>query len=190
MKRKTKIRRTIRKRMAGLREPNGRLSRRKVEVEQRERESERDAMKTAVEARMRVFGISEADARRQEGGTVIGRMYQDKAISIDQMRAAERYREVRNAYHRAIGAPPDTGRQPGGEGGGDYAAFCTGARRDWSALMAALQGLCQDMRSPNPIAALDNFVVKDAHVHTLVGDLRLALNCLHRHFSTGQRIAA
>lgn len=190
MKRKAKLRRAVRKRMAGLREPNGRLSRRKAEVERRTAETEREAMATAVEARMRVFGISEADARRQEGGTVIGRMYQAGKLTIDQMRAAERYGEVRNAYHRAIGAPSDTGKQEGGAGGSDYAAFCAGARRDWSAMMAALQAICQELRSPAPLSALDQFVVKDMHVSHMVGDLRVALNGLHRHFAMGRKVAA
>lgn len=191
MKRKAKLRRTIRKRMAGLREPSGRLSRRKAEVERRTQETEREAMATAVEARMRVFGLSEADARRQEGGTVIGRMYQAGKLTIDQLRAAERYREVRNAYHRAIGAPSDTGGRPdASEHGGEYEQFCAKARSDWSSMMAALQVACQEVRSPAPISALDQFVVRDLHVIHLVGDLRVALNCLHRHFALGRRIAA
>lgn len=188
MKRKTKIRRTIRKRMAGLREPNGRLSRRKAGVAERERESERDVMRTAIEARMRVFGLSEEDAKRQEGGTVIGRMYQAKAISIDQMRAAERYREVRNAYSCAMDAKPDTGRAPrDGFGEAGYEGFCIAAKAAHKDMMNALQALCQEHRSPAPISALDQFIVRDLHVGHMVGDLRLALNCLHRHFAHGER---
>lgn len=132
---------------------------------------------------MRVFGLTEADARRQEGGTVIGRMLQRGDITIDQHRAGERYSEVCNANSRALGASPATGHPPPeGNGDGDYAEFCANARRAHDSMMAALQALCQEQRSQNPIAALDIFIVRDIHHGMMVGDLRLALNCLHRHF--------
>jgi hypothetical protein len=186
----TKRTKHMRKRAIGLREPNGRLSRRAKAVSERRANAERDVMRPAVEARMRVFGISEADARRQEGGTVLGRMYQAKAITLDQCRAGERYAEVRNAYHRAIGAQPDGGHPPAeGNGDGDYATFCANARKTHEAMMSALQSLCQEQRSPAPISALDVFIVRDIHHSLMVGDLRLALNCLHRHFGGDKPVA-
>lgn len=177
-----------RKRAAGLREPNGRLSRRAEATSERRANTERDVMRPAIEARMRVFGISEADARRQEGGTVIGRMLQRGDITTDQHRAAERYAEVCNANSRALGATPVTGHPPReGNGEGDYAEFCANSRRAYETMMAVIQVACHEQRSQNIIAAMDIFIIRDIHGGHMVGDLRLGLNCLHRHFGGERR---
>lgn len=179
----------VRIRMKGNREPNGRLSRRNEDRQARQNEGERSIMQTAIEARVRLFGLSEAAARLPESATTIGRMHLRKQISQDQLYAAHWYIEKRNAYHRAVGAVPDTGRMAGPEGnqvGSDYEAFCKATRELWHEITEAISELMQEQRSPNPAAALDIFLVKDVHVQELVGDLRMALNCIHRKFMSGE----
>jgi len=171
--------------MLGIREPNGRLSRRVVYAREREDMNEREARSVAIAARMRVFGLTEAQAKAQEGGTVIGRMRHSRELTADQVEAAFSYLEARNAYHRAIGAVSDTGRAPLPEtkGEGTYEEFCEGAIKRWNAITEALSCVMVELRSPSPVSALDNFVVRDVYVAHLVGDLRVALNALDRHFT-------
>ncbi len=152
-----------------------------------------DVMRTGINARVRLFGLTEAQAKTQEGGTVIGRLLIGKEISLDQARAAERYTEVRNAYQRAIGATPETGTPPPPPmfetGGGTFEDFCESAKAAQRALQNCLQSLAVEARSYNPITALDVFVIKDEFAAHLLGDLRIALNALHRHFTQERRRA-
>lgn len=170
----------------GAREPNGRLSRRVVHAKEREEMTQREAQSVAIAARMRVFGLTEAQARGQDGGTVIGRMHHAKELTSDQVEAGFVYLEARNAYHRAIGVASDTGVAPLPEakGSGTYEEFCEAAIKRWTAVTDVLTCVMVEVRSPAPAAALDNFVVRDMYVEHLVGDLRIALNALHRHFTS------
>lgn len=184
-----KAKRGGRPRIAGApRERSGRVDR-KWATDRKEE----DVMNTAVSARVRLFRLTEAEAKTQEGGTVIGRMLIGKEISIDQARAAERYAEVRNAFQRAIGAVPDAGRPPPPPmfetGAGDFESFCNRAKESHAAMQSCLRTLMTELRSPNPVSALDVFVTKDVHVPHLTGDLRIALNALHRHFTMERRHA-
>lgn len=147
-------------------------------------------MTTAIEARMRLFGLSEVEARLPEASTVIGRMRLCDDLSFDQYFAALRYIEARNAYHRAIGTVPDTGREPAPltPGAATHEDFCRVAGRRWNAVRAAIRQVCQDQRSPGPASALDHFLIRDCHVPELVGDLRIALNALHRHFGAASAL--
>jgi hypothetical protein len=56
-------------------------------------------------------------------------------------------------------------------------------------MQEALRTLMAETRSPAPVSALDVFITKDAYAPHLVGDLRLALNALHRHFTTQRKRA-
>jgi hypothetical protein len=191
---KVRARKGGRPRKVGVdREPSGRIA--------KGSESEK-VMKTAVDARMRLFGITYEAARSQEGGTTVGRMYLAKEITIDQYRAAERYTEVKNAFQRAIGAVPDAGVPPPPpefeRGVGDFESFCKQAKLIWSGderagivgVVGVLRNVMVENRSPNALSAIDVFITKDAYVPSLVGDLRLALNALHRHFTMERRRAA
>lgn len=174
------------------RDPCGRISK---------KGASNSAMDTAVKARMRLFGITYEEGKSQEGGTTVGRMLIAKEITIDQYRAAERYAEVKNAFQRAIGAVPDAGVPPPPpefeRGVSDFESFCKQARLTWSGdertgavgVVGVLRNVMVEHRSPNAVAALDVFITKDAYEPTLVGDLRLALNALHRHFTTERKRA-
>jgi hypothetical protein len=185
-------------RLPGTREPNGRLSRRKVHQEARDAETsakeKAENMETGVAARMRLFGLSEAKASQQEAGSVVGRMLIGKQLNQDQYDASRTYLEARNAYHRSQSVKPDTGVPPAPPawetGRGDFEGFCEGAKARWHGIKQAVQQACLETRSQGPAVALDTIVVHDQHVPHLVGDLRIALNALHRINGVGERSGA
>jgi len=190
--------RTRRKMLAGHREPNGRLSRRVVYVNARDVMNAKEAQSVVVAARMRHYGISEDAAAKNvagspNAGTVHGRMALDgeKAGGISQAQwdAAEWFIGKRGAYLRAIESPnQETGRT---EGGGEFdpdrhAEFCRMARESWSAVCDCIQTASTENRAPL-MSALDVFLVRGHHLQHMVGDLRIALNAVHRRFLAGQR---
>lgn len=138
--------------------------------------------------RMRLFGLSEKDARDQKASTFVGRLQLTKAMSQVQYDAAQTWLEVREHYQRAIKSP-DALRSSGG--GGDagespsYASWCQQAIKRYDAAQKAIMSeqLLFANRGRNLIAALDYIVARnEIHWH-LVGDCRLALNALAHHFS-------
>ena len=144
----------------------------------------------AILLRMKMFGLSEKDARDQKAATFIGRMnLTDKKalISIAQYDAAIAYLQLGDRYMRAISAP-DASKQSGGATAGmssdDHAAWCQNAKAKYDAAQAAVmleQGLHEN-RGANMFAALDYIVVRDEQHWHMVGDCRLALNALAHHF--------
>lgn len=189
MKRKAR-----RKMLAGHREPNGRLSRRVVYAREREDMNERDAQSVVIAARMRHTGLPEAavslnHAGRPNAGTVHGIMCLRGDLTREQFDAAEWFIGKRAAYLRAIESPnQETGRT---EGGGEFdpdrhAEFCRMARESWSAVCDCIQTASTENRAPL-MSALDVFLVRGHHLQHMVGDLRIALNAVHRRFLAGQR---
>lgn len=144
----------------------------------------------AILLRMKMFGLSEKDARDQKAATFIGRLnLTDKKalISNAQYDAAVAFLDVYDKYKRAIGAP-DALKQSGGIGGGEsteeYARWCHVARAKYDAAIEAVraeQGLHEN-RGANLYAALDYLVCRDEQHWHMVGDCRLALNALAHHF--------
>ena len=178
-KRSAKRARVIRKggrprRLDVEREPNGRASRAMISAR---------AYRQTIESRAMRHGLTYDQARDDRAGTVVGRLAIQELISKDQFRAAQNYLEVRDAYQRAIGAPQDH-RQPPPEqeGSGDYEDFCERAKAIHGRMLDALTDMCIELRTPAPMSALDVMVVRDVDMPEMVGDLRLALNCLARHF--------
>jgi hypothetical protein len=174
-------------RKPGPRTPSNQLSRSKAAREWITTHDQKAAMETVVSTRQRLFGLSEADAKEGYAGSVVGRLVLNKVIRRDQYDAAKRYLEVRNAYHRAIGAPPDFTQPRDALPASDdpekaWKAFCGHARRAHEAMMRVLRDLIASERSPAPMSALDTILVKDCHEPSLIGPLRSALNALGRHF--------
>lgn len=180
--------------MLGIREPNGRLSRRVVYAREREDMNERDAQSVVIAARMRHTGLPEAavslnHAGRPNAGTVHGIMCLRGDLTREQFDAAEWFIGKRAAYLRAIESPnQETGRT---EGGGEFdpdkhAAFCKRAIEDWTAICDCVQTASTEHRSPI-MSALDVLLVRGIHVEHLVGDARLGLNAVHRRFLAGRR---
>ena len=175
------------KRKPGQRTPSNQLSRSKASREWITNQEQRAAMSTVIEARQRLFGLSEKDAKEGTAGSVVGRLVHARVLRRDQYDAAKRYLEVRNSYQRAIGAPPDfTEPRDALPSSIDpekaWRSFCGHARRAHDAMMGVLRDLMASERSPAPLSALDVIVVRDIHEANLIGPLRLALNALGRHF--------
>ena len=144
----------------------------------------------AILTRMRIFGLSEQDARDQKAATFVGRMnLMDKKalISDAQYDAAIAYLDLRDKYLRAIGAP-DASKQSGGATAGmstdQHSSWCATQKAKFDGAVEAVrfeQGLHEN-RGANMYAALDYIVVRDEQHWHLVGDCRLALNALAHHF--------
>jgi hypothetical protein len=150
----------------------------------------------AILLRMKMFGLSEKDARDQKAGTFIGRLnLTDKKalISNAQYDAAVAYLDAYGKYKRAIGAP-DALKQSGGVGGGentdDYARWCKKAIEDYlgpkrdgnGGVMGAVRAEQEIHTGANLYAALDYLVCRDEQHWHMVGDCRIALNALAHHF--------
>lgn len=179
------------------REPNGRPSRRKVHVQEREDMTQREAQSVAIAARMRHTGLGEAvvsinHAGRPNAGTMHGIMCLRGELSREQWDAAEWWIGKRAAWLRAI----DTPRQGTGDTGAGgitdddrHAEWCAIAAATWAAVTACVQAASTDTRQPLA-AALDVILARQHYLHHMVGDLRLALNAIARQFLSGQRKAA
>jgi hypothetical protein len=188
------------KRKAGHREPNGRLSRRILHTKEREEMSMREAQSVAIAARMRHTGLPEAVvslnvAGRPNAGSVHGVMClrgeKNGGISREQWDAAEWWIGKRASWLRAIDAPnQETGASPAGEFDPDrHAQFCKHAIEQWAAITDCIQTASTEARAPLA-AALDVFLVRGHHLNHMAGDLRLALNAIQRRFLAQQRRAA
>lgn len=144
----------------------------------------------AILLRMKMFGLSEKDARNQKAATFLGRMnLMDKKalISDAQYDAAIAYLELRDKYMRAISAP-DASKQSGGATAGmssdDHANWCQTQKARYDAAIEAVrfEQSLHENRGANMYAALDYIVVRDEQHWHMVGDVRLALNALAHHF--------
>lgn len=147
---------------------------------------------------MRIFGLSEEDARDQKAATVIGRLYLTgelgkRPYSDHMWDAAQRLMELREAYKRAIKAP-DALRNTVGAGGNApetdaYASWCRNAIRQYEDATKAVsaENALFPNRGKNFHAALDYLVFRDEFHQHLVGDCRLALNALHHHLTGGRK---
>lgn len=138
--------------------------------------------------RMRMFGLSEKDARDQKAATFIGRMnLTDKKtlISDAQYDAAIEFLAVYDRYKRALAAP-DALKQSGGVAGGgsseEYERWCDNAKAKYVAAMNAVTAEQGVHRGANLYAALDYIVCRDEQHWHMVGDARIALNALVHHF--------
>lgn len=144
-------------------------------------------METVVQTRQRLFGLSEKDAKEGYAGSVVGRLVLNKVIRRDQYDAAKRYLEVRNAYQRSIGAPPDFTQPRDFLPASDdpekaWKSFCGHARRAHGAMMDVIREVMISERSPDAAAALDVILVKDHHDSRLLGPFRTITNALGKHF--------
>jgi len=142
--------------------------------------------------RMRLFGLSEVDARDQKASTFIGRLQLTKAISQAQYDAAQEYLSAYEAFQRAVKSPDALRSSNGGGDQGEsptYASWCRGAiARKEAADKAIMDEQCiLANRGRNLFAAIDYLVCRNEEHHHLVGDCRLALNALVHHFGGSKR---
>lgn len=179
------------KRAAGKREPNGRLSR--DESERKEREIAAidaeawEAMHVAIQARVRVYGVPLDRAKGQNAGSFVGRLKDERHLSDAQFDAAQTYMSERLSYLRAISAPPemdavDLNRVKGRASGLNIERDQRAVAR-YEATLKAIQAAQNVLGNTATLfAALDLCVVRDMQMYRLLGDLRLALNALAKHY--------
>lgn len=146
----------------------------------------------AIALRMRVFGLTEKEARDQKAATYVGRLClagmrkSTDGISEAQYDAAVAYLEARQNFKRAVKSPDALATGNGGASGVEgpgYEEWCQRAVRKWEAIQASIQteqGFHEN-RGANMWAALDYLVLRDQQHPHMIGDLRLALNAVGHH---------
>jgi hypothetical protein len=151
-----------------------------------------------IALRMRVFGLTEIDARDQKAATYVGRLClagqknNTDGITVAQYEAAMAWREAYENFQRAVKSP-DALRS--GVGGGDqgesedYARRCKAAIARWKGIEDAVrhEQCLHENRGANMWAALDYLVGRDQQLPHMIGDLRLALNAIGHHMGMIQR---
>lgn len=145
-----------------------------------------------IAVRMRMYGLTEPQARDQKASTFVGRLclmgVKTGGISEGQYEAAMEYKRQRDAYHRAIAAPDSLANAShGGLGEGtaeEHARWCRAVTAKFQASTKAIQTeqSVLDNRGRNLFAALDYLIIRDQQFSHMIGDLRVALNALVRHY--------
>ena len=180
-----------RKRKPGPREPNGKPSRRKGDVAAQRKAAwdatQMEAMATALEARQRLFGLDQANARSQHAGSFIGRLYIGREISAGQYEALCAWEKLAREHAIVCGAPKgDTADDPSrvsGRSNGDSTSYEARVMEKYRSAHRAIQERQNELRGVGALfAALNECVERDREFHHLVGSLREASNALARHF--------
>lgn len=157
-----------------------------------------DAHIEPIQTRMRLFGLTEGDARDQKASTYLGRLYLTgelgKRPGSDQAwEAAQELLRMRDAYKRALKAPDALKNSTGA--GGDiieteaYAHWCQGAIERYENVIKAVtaENSLHQHRGSNLHAALDIIVFRDRQMAHMIGDVRIALNAVHHHLTGGSK---
>lgn len=167
--------------------------------------ADKDPAKTAREARQRIFGISEDDARREEMGSALGRLKfagREHGISQEQYEVGRAWESLFRQYVRIReGLAPDAPSpaammldiaphrdlaHPDAEPGGPTPVYETQEDRDarivgrWLESYLALARLQTDFGRPSPYEALFAACARDIMPTgaLALGNLRIALNTL------------
>lgn len=146
----------------------------------------------AIALRMRVFGLSEKEARDQKAATYVGRLClaglrkSTDGISQAQYDAAQAYLEARQNFQKAVKSPNALATGNGGASGAEgpgYEQWCQRAVVKFEAIKLAIQteqGFHEN-RGANMWAAVNYLLERDEQMPHLIGDLRLALNAVGHH---------
>jgi hypothetical protein len=156
-----------------------------------DRETESQAMQTATEARQRVFGVSEKDARLPSIGSALGRLQMagnEHGLSSEQRSVAEQWGETHIRYCRVMGFSSPNPKSPAmimvargvdnAPSPDDEEVFKI--RRRWSDAYSALARHQLEYGKPSPYEILRAVVIED-YMPTSgqeLGNLRIALNIL------------
>lgn len=177
-----------------VREPNGRESRRadyqKALRDKQREETEEQAMETAIAARLRA-GIPKELAKAV--GTIEGCLFANGTLNRDQYDAAVYYNMVRVKYLSAIDDPhsPRDPRKPSqGSDEDAFERFCAGAIQKWEAMRSEIMETQRQLgNTANLFGALDS--LERGHLSEFqLGDLRYALNSVHRYRVSEKKTAA
>lgn len=183
-----------RKRRLVKREPNGRPS--------RTERKEKDVRDVAKDARIR-HGVKPAHALGQNAATIVGRLFDEGKITLDQLRAAELMRSIYTIYQRAIDVPPGPkavaiGQPSRGEPSGMTLEQVERAKARWEFVRDLLIG--EDIRARGTAAVYaatyaiviahgDHPDERQAALDHLVPDLRLGLDAIARAYGWLERAA-
>lgn len=162
-------------------------------------QEQRDTIQPGIEARQRVYGLDTEKAASPAAGTFLGRLYLNKEISRTQYEAGILWADHTEAYQRAIAAP----KQPGAvdlnatKGSSNYENVAA-TRRAVARMTDAREAIQNEQYSlANQgsrfalLFVLWTAIERDEERYDIVPDLRVALNCLARHFGLmGERKAA
>ncbi|MTH95533.1 hypothetical protein [Roseibium sp. RKSG952] len=163
-----------RKRKSGKREANGRL------VRKSRGETEMQIMETALAVRLRA-GIPRKLARSV--GSIEGLLFAQEDIDRDQYEAAVHYLSARLSYLAAIDDPHHAREPRDTIGAGNEEAhekFCRFAMAQWARIQEEVAEMQVQLRNTANLAgALDGMVRGHVCEHQ-IGDLRYALNAVHR----------
>lgn len=178
-----------RKRKQGNREPNGRLSRRATEVDKRRSETEQEAMSTVIEMRVR-SGIPRHLARSV--GTMEAALFAAEELDRDQYEASLYYMTCRIKYLSSIEdehSPREPRKSTSTPFDPDaHERFCANAKETFHGIRGEVQQEQEILRTRNLFAALDGLVHGSLQKYQL-GDLRHALNAVHRYRTKQKRAA-
>lgn len=141
--------------------------------------------------RMRLYGLSEIDARDQKAQTVVGRLLLKDRISEREYNAAQDFLKLREHYQRALKSP-DALRTARGFGEGSeteaYEVWCKKAvKRYENAIKAVRAEQNRAGLRANLYAALDYTVCRDQEFAHMVPDAVRALDALAEHFGSSRR---
>ena len=147
-------------------------------------------MEVAIAPRLRA-GIPRHLARSV--GTYEATLFAKELIDRDQYEAAMFYQMLRLKYLSAIDEPHEP-KEPrrASNGGGEEAheKFCEMARGQWLAMVAEIQERqIQERNTSNLFGALDG-LIRGYLTQSQLGDLRIALNTVHRFRLSSKRRAA
>lgn len=176
-----------RKRKPGKRTASGQLSRSKEAKAELSVAEAANNISVALEARMRVYGLSPREVLDQRSESEIGRLSLlqergDKAVGLSygQYLTALDYRNDYNAYQRAVASRPEYQERRPATGAGEdaFEEFCRTAIAKWDARQRIIREHMIETRSPNGAEFLRLVVLGDHHLPHLTADGREILNVL------------
>lgn len=180
---------TGRKRKTGKREPNGRIS----------RKGEADKIKSVgIQARQRHFGMTEDEAKKPLSTDPVGLLRRCGEIDEHQYQAAVQYEEDVRKYRAAMGLPKGVrameveridGRALTDEE--EQAIKAKAHIKRYNLACDAVRQAQEAIRNEgNLFGALETIVIRQVNGQwRMIGDLRIALNALVRHYGLNRRAA-
>lgn len=154
-----------------------------------------------VKVRMRLYDLSEAEARDQKAGTVIGRMRiagqrweamkagaregVDPGITEMEYQAGLRALKVHEQFQLAVrspGAPRTRGSEAGDMTSEDYTQWCARCEETHREMLKVVQHAGTIHRHRNLLGALDYLLWRNEEFAHMRGDLRVVLAALVPHF--------
>jgi hypothetical protein len=188
MKARTQAQKLRRKRgrplTAGIREPNGRVSRSGID--------HTTAHHAPIKVRAQQLGISQEKAMNQKAGSFIGYLNligPRDGLSEAQYEGAQSYLTFRQRVLRAIKSPEAIYDPEAVGAGGDiteqYEDWCKETLEEWDDLKKQIQTEQNGSRE-NLWAALQYVLIEDQRLHHMIGATRVLSNVLARHFKTAQ----